>query len=326
MQSRILAGMDVSPLGLGCWAIGGTFSEADGQPLSMGQANDLDSIRAIHAGLDAGINLLDTADIYGAGHSERLIAQAIKGRRDRVVIATKFGFTFDEASRVVEGEDASPEYIHSACEGSLQRLGTDYIDLLQFHLNVYDVEKGAEVRDTLEELVAQGKIRAYGWSTDFVDRAAVFSEGPNCAAIQFEHNVLHQNNAMVDFCRQSSLASINRGPLAMGLLSGKYTNADQFNDDDIRRKTPDWLVYFNDGVPEQRFVQRLEALRDILTSGGRSLVQGALAWLWATSPNNIPIPGFRDVNQVEHNAQAMTFGPLGASEVEESLNLFSESV
>ena len=166
------SGIQVSAMGLGCWAIGGPFWFGE-TPSGWGEVDDDESIRAIHAGLDLGINFFDTSDVYGTGHSERVLAHAFEGRRDKVVIATKFGNTFDEATRQGTGSDASPEYIRSACEASLRRLNTDYIDLYQFHLNGYPPEKAAPVRDTLEELVAAGKIRAYGWSTDFPDSARV---------------------------------------------------------------------------------------------------------------------------------------------------------
>ena len=110
----------------------------------------------------------------------------------------------------------------------------------------------------------------------------------------------------------------------MGLLSGKYASADQLAEDDIRRKNPDWLLYFDNGKPVERFVNVMKSIHEILTSEGRSTVQGALAWIWATSPNNIPIPGFRNVAQVQHNAAAMSFGPLRSRQLEELAELFEE--
>ena len=173
--------IEVSAMGLGCWAIGGPFWRGD-TPVGWGEVDDDESIRAIHRALDLGVTFFDTADVYGAGHSERVLARALKGVRESVVIATKFGNVFDEATKQITGSDASPAYIKRACEASLRRLETDYIDLYQFHLNGYEAGKGAKVRDTLEALVAEGKIRAYGWSTDFPDRARVFAEGDHCAA------------------------------------------------------------------------------------------------------------------------------------------------
>jgi aryl-alcohol dehydrogenase-like predicted oxidoreductase len=304
------SGIEVSALGMGCWAIGGPFWDGE-TPVGWGEVDDEESIRAVHAALDRGVNFFDTANVYGAGHSERVLGRAIAGRRSQVVIATKFSAVFDETTRQVTGSDASPEGIRKACEESLHRLDSDYIDLYQFHDNGYPAEKAAPVRETLEELVQAGKIRAYGWSTDYVDRAEVFNQGTNCTAIQLQLNVLDDNPAMIVFCEVQDLAAINRGPLAMGLLTGKYTPETKISGEDVRsQKSPDWMKYFKDGKPNPEWMSMRDAILDILTSEGRTVAQGALAWLWGRSPQTIPIPGFRTVKQVEENAGAMAFGPL----------------
>jgi len=311
------SGIEVSALGLGCWAIGGPFWAGE-IPLGWGEVDDHESIRAIHAALDMGINFFDTANVYGAGHSERILGRALAGRRSQVVIATKFNAVFDEKTRQVIGADASPEGIRRACEDSLRRLNTDYIDLYQFHDNGYPADQAGPVRETLEELVKEGKIRFYGWSTDFPDRAEVFAQGPHCTAVQFQLNVLDDNPAVIALCEKYNLAAINRGPLAMGLLTGKYTLQTRVSADDVRgEKSPEWMRYFRDGRPNPEWLAKVEAIREILTSGGRTLAQGALAWLWARSPQNIPIPGFRTVMQVQENAAAMQFGPLTPQQMRE---------
>jgi aryl-alcohol dehydrogenase-like predicted oxidoreductase len=166
--------------------------------------------------------------------------------------------------------------------------------------------------------VAEGKIRAYGWSTDFPERARVFAEGEHCAAIQLELNVFDDNGALIDLCEQENLAAINRGPLAMGLLTGKYMAGASLASDDVRGdRSPEWMKYFKDGKPNPEFLKKLDAIRNILTSGGRTLAQGALAWLWARSQNTIPIPGFRTVKQVEENAGALQHGPLTPEQMRE---------
>jgi len=265
-----------------------------------------------------GVTFFDTANVYGAGHSERVLARALAGRRDQVVIATKFNALFDEDTRQVTGGDASPTGIRQACEGSLRRLETDYIDVYLFHDNGFPVEKAQPVRDTLEALVKEGKIRTYGWSTDFPKSAEFFAQGEHCAAIEAQLNVLDDNSAIIDVCERYDLALINRGPLAMGLLTGKYAAGTGVSIDDVRgQKSPAWMKYFKDGQANPEFLKKIAAVREILTSNGRTLAQGALAWLWARSANNIPIPGFRTVKQVEENAKAMQFGPLTQSQVEE---------
>lgn len=312
-QTRTLgrSGIEVSPMGMGCWAIGGPFWRGT-IPVGWGIVDDEESIRAAHAALDAGITLFDTANVYGAGHSERVVALALKGiDRSSIVIATKFSNVFNEETKQVIGADATPEGIRQQCEDSLRRLETDYIDLYQFHDAGYPAEKGDGVRETLEALVAEGKIRTYGWSTDSAERAEVFAQGPHCGAVQVQLNVLDDNPAIINLCETYDLAALNRGPLAMGLLTGKYTATTQPADNDVRgSKGPEWMKYFKNGVPNAEFLSKRDAVRDILTSNGRTVAQGALAWLWARSSKTVPIPGFRTVAQVEENTAAMRFGPL----------------
>src|SRR6266545_2730198 len=305
------SGIEVSAMGLGCWAIGGPFWRGE-TPVGWGQVDDEESVRAIHRGMDLGIDFFDTSNVYGAGHSERVLARALAGRRQEVVIATKFGNIFDEATRHVTGAGASPEHIRQACEGSLRRLKTDYIDLYQFHLGDHPLEEEGPVRDTLEALVAEGKIRGYGWSTDDTARARFFAEGKHCAAIQHQMNVLEDRPEMIAVCEQADLASINRGPLAMGLLTGKYTTSSKSLPlDDVRsERSPAWLQYFKHGKPHPDWLKKLDAVRGILSSKGRTLAQGAMAWLWARTRRAIPIPGFRTVAQVEENCAAMAHGAL----------------
>ena len=309
--------IEVSALGMGCWAIGGPFWSGE-IPIGWGEVDDEESIRAIHKALDLGVNLFDTANVYGAGHSERVLARAFEGRRAQVVIATKFNAVFDETTRQVTGSDTSPESIRNACEDSLRRLNTDYIDLYQFHDNGYPAEKAAPIRETLEELVKEGKIRSYGWSTDFPERAQVFAQGPKCSAVQLQLNVLDDNPAMIALCEKENLAALNRGPLAMGLLTDKYTTEIKIAADDVRgEKSPEWMKYFKEGKPNPEWAAKRDAIREILTSKGRSIAQGALAWNWARSEKTLPIPGFRTVAQVQENAGAMQFGPLTAEQMDE---------
>ena len=318
-MKRILgrSGIEISAMGMGCWAIGGPFWAGE-TPNGWGEVDDNESREAILTALDAGINFFDTANVYGAGHSERVLGEALGPHRSEVVIATKFSAVFDEKTRQVLSEDATPEGIRSACEDSLKRLNTDYIDLLQFHNNGFPAEDAEPVRDTLEALVSEGKIRTYGWSTDFPDRAAVFARGENCSTIQLQLNVFDDNPALIKLCEAENLAAINRGPLAMGLLTGKYSAQTDVAIDDVRgKKSPDWMGYFKNGRPNQEFINIRDAIVEILRSEGRTIAQGALAWLWARSPNTIPIPGFRTKKQVLENVAAMKFGPLKPHQMNE---------
>jgi aryl-alcohol dehydrogenase-like predicted oxidoreductase len=314
-------GIETSAMGLGCWAIGGPFF-MDGKADGWGDVDDAQSVRAIHCALDLGVNFFDTSDAYGTGHSEWVLGSALAGRREGVVIATKFGFTYDEAKKELQGTDVSPEYIRWACEQSLRRLDTDYIDLYQLHCGASPGEVEA-ILDTLDELVAAGYIRAYAWSTDSPEDAALFAPRPNCVAVQHEMNVLHDNPAMLALCEAENLASINRTPLAYGFLSGKFTADTLISENDFRGAGHEWVRYFEGGRPKASFLEMLDKVREVLTSDGRSLVQGALGWLWARSECTIPIPGFKTVEQVEENARAMQYGPLTKSQVEEINSLKS---
>jgi aryl-alcohol dehydrogenase-like predicted oxidoreductase len=311
------SGIQVSAVGLGCWAAGGLLP-GGGAASGWSGVDDDETIRAIRRGMELGVTFLDTANVYGNGHSERILAQALGDRRKDVVIATKFGYTFDEETREGRGPDASPAGIRRSCESSLRRLNTDAIDLYQFHINEHPVEQAGEVRDTLEALVKEGKIRAYGWSTDFPDRALFFAGGPNCTAIQVEMNVIDDAADIIEVCEASNLAAINRGPLAMGLLTGKYQPNTSLPVEDVRGPgAPGWMKYFKDGKPNPEWLNKMEAVREILTSGGRTLAQGALCWLLARSEKTVPIPGFKTVAQVEENAGAMRFGPLTPTQMAE---------
>jgi aryl-alcohol dehydrogenase-like predicted oxidoreductase len=262
----------------------------------------------------------DTADAYGAGHCERILGQALKRRRAQAVISTKFGNVCDEAARQVtlrDGLAPTPEEIRRACQASLRRLQTNYLDLYHLHIWAIPFEDVPLVLDTLDELVAQGHIRAYAWSTDLVEGARRFAKRPNCAAVQFELNVLQDAPDMLALCETSDLAAVVRSPLAMGLLSGKYSASSQLPENDIRGNAPDWMKYFTAGRPNPDWYRRLEAVRAVLTNHGRTLAQGALAWVWARSPRTIPIPGFKTVQQVEENAAALEFGPLRPEQMRE---------
>ena len=325
MEKRTLgkSQIEVSPMGLGCWAIGGPFWSGE-TPLGWGEVDDHESVAAIHRGLDLGITFFDTADVYGTGHSERIVARALAGRRDEVVIATKFGSTYNEADRQATGPSDDPNYVRQACEASLLRLNTDRIDLYQYHWNDGPLETAAAVQQTLEDLVAEGKIRAYGWSTDFPERARAWIGGAHYATVQHQMNVITDAPGVVEVCEETGLASINRGPLAMGLLTGKYAAGTKVTGADVRsEQSPEWMQYFKDGQPSPEWLSKLAGIREVLTTDGRTLSQGALAWLWARSPLTIPIPGFRTVAQVEENCGALGKGPLTSHQMAQIASLLN---
>lgn len=324
-MERILgrSGIKVSALGMGCWAIGGATKSpvADGSgQWGWGEVDDNESVRTVQAAVAAGINFFDTSDIYGAGHSEEVLGRALIGQRQKVVLATKFGFVFDPYTRQMLGVDASPQYIRRACEGSLIRLKTDYIDLYQLHKGEYDPLYLDDVCDALERLVEAGKIRSYGWCTwpGSLEGAKVFAKNGNCSSIQYRLNVLEDAPDMLKHCGENNLASISLAPLAMSLLTGKYNAESKFPEQDVRHG---WDL--SNGIQAKQLGQ-LEQLREVLSSDGRTVAQGALAWIWARSGNTIPIPGARTVKQVEENAASMQFGALNNTQMDQIAQILEQ--
>jgi aryl-alcohol dehydrogenase-like predicted oxidoreductase len=314
--------LEVSAMGLGCWAIGGPWDwlEADGskEPDGMGQVDDAESVRAIHYALERGINFFDTAANYGCGHSERILANAIAGRRDKVILATKFGYVVDEEKHTVTETEDIVSRIHQECETSLRNLQTDYIDLYQFHVGNYPTEKAAEVSDVLETLVNEGKIRWYGWSTDNVEGARVFAQGQHCTAIQHRLNMLGGAPQMLAVCEEYDQASINRSPFVSGILTGKFNPETIFPKDDVRST---WSLRTEQAT---QLLQRIEALRKFLADTGetRTLAQLALAWIWTHNDRTTPIPGFKTVAQVRENIQAIEYGLLSKEQMKKIDEIF----
>lgn len=310
--------LEVSALGLGCWAIGGPWTFTT-YPAGWGQVDDAESTRAIHYALDAGINFFDTAANYGCGHSERILGRAIADRRDKVILATKFGYVVDEETRRVTESADVVSRIHQECEASLRRLQSDYIDLYQFHVADYAPEKAAEVRDTLETLVDEGKIRWYGWSTDNPIGARVFAQGEHCTAIQHTLSMRIVAPELLAVCEEYDQASVDRYPLDSGFLAGKYNRESKFPRDDFRSGSD---------LQTERMTKRfrqIEALREAFAGDARTLVQVALGWIWAISDRTIPIPGFKTVAQVAENVKAMEFGPLSSEQVKTIEEIFGRS-
>lgn len=320
--------LEVSAIGLGCWAIGGPWDwlEADGsrEPAGWGRVDDDESIRAIHYALDAGINFFDTAANYGCGHSERILARALAGRRDQVILATKFGYVVDEEQCIVSETEDVLHRIRRECEDSLRRLQTDYIDLYQFHKEDYPPEKAAEVRDLLETLVAEGKIRWYGWSTDNPEGARVFAQGKHCTAIQHFLNMARQRDdlpQMLAVCEEHDQASIIRSPLVMGMLTGKFNVEMTFPKDDVRST---WDLRAG-RTPKN--IQRTATVSKLFAEAGdpRTPAQIALAWIWTRSARTIPIPGFKTVAQVKENVQALEWGLLTEEQMRKIDEVFERS-
>lgn len=298
----------ISPLGMGCWPIGGAMFFGD-EPLGYTNVDDDESIRAIHAALDSGITLFDTAPAYGAGHAEQILARALKDR-PKALIATKFGTGIIEESKQLTDNEDDPASVLPAIERSLERLGRDSIDVLILHLNSLSVPKAEALFDEVERACAAGKVRSYGWSTDFSESAGAFADRPAFVVVEHAMNVLLDAPRMRKTLVDNDLVGLIRSPLAMGLLGGNYGIGDAMRKDDIRATANPRTDYFANGQVNPAYFTKLDPIRELLTIGGRTLAQGALGWLWAQDGSNIPIPGARTVEQIEGLAGALAFGAL----------------
>lgn len=297
MRTRILGrtGIDVSEVGFGAWAIGGPATLGD-MEIGWGKVEDEESIAALEAALDAGINFFDTADVYGAGHSEELVAKAFAAKRGRVVIAGKFG------NRVIKGEwikQFDGAYAVKAIEASLRRLKTDYIDLIQLHSPPVDHVFGDELWKMLDKLVAQGKIRHYGVSVSQWEQGFKVIDAAKPETIQVIFSILDPAPAqggLLAKAKQANVAIIPRVPLASGFLTGKFGRGHTFAADDHRSS-----------MTRQEIDSRIDKaarLRPIARERGQTMAQLALSWILSHDAVSVVIPGAKTVHQVKDNAAA----------------------
>ena len=266
-----------------------------------GPATDADGIATIHRALDLGVSLLDTADAYGNGHNEQLVGRAIRGRRDEVVLATKFGFV-----RGPNGEERGisgrPEYVRAACERSLERLGVDHIDIYQQHR----VDRDTPIEETigaLSELVAEGKVRFIGLSeAQIPDLRRAASVHP-IASLQSEYSLLERGveDGILDVCEELGIGFLPFAPLVRGLLAGSLTSATELDPSDMRAGNR-----FPRVGPDHRAKNEAlaEVVREVAVAHGASPGQVALAWLLGRRPWVVPIPGTKTPAYVEDNAGA----------------------
>jgi len=311
------------PLGMGCWAIGGPFYHGN-ESLGWGAVDDAESVRTLHAAYDHGIRIFDTAAVYGAGHSERIVGKAL-GAREECIIVTKFGLKFDESSRNLMGPESNPAAVLPAIEESLRRLQRDAIDVCLLHLNDLSIAEAGLLFTEMNKACEQGKVKSFGWSTDYPDSIKAMSDQKNFIAVEHCLNVFVDSpqNAVLE----SGLIPLIRSPLAMGVLTGKYTKETRFAKDDNRSRDEAWRDYFVDAAVDPTHLSNLEAVRECLTIGGRTLTQGSLNWIMAKSPSNIPIPGARIPAQIIESARAVEFGALPENtmiEIEKLINRRAE--
>ncbi|MFI0090802.1 aldo/keto reductase [Streptomyces bobili] len=288
MKQVSLGGLDVSRIGLGAMTMAGVYTTGGG-------LDDSESIRTIHRALDLGVTHIDTAEIYGPFHSDELVGKAIKGRRDDVVVATKFGLV----SHAGDGPgviDSSAGNVRAAVEGSLLRLGTDRIDLYYQHR----VDPNTPIEETvgaLAELVAEGKVRHIGLSEAGPDTIRRAHAVHPVAALQTEYSLWTRDveAEILPLLRRLGIGFVPYSPLGHGLLTGKIRTVDDFADDDWRKTNPRFT-----GENFQRNLRIVDEVRAI----GATPAQTALAWLLTRGDDIAPIPGTRRVSRVEENTAA----------------------
>lgn len=319
-------GKTVPRIGIGCWAIGGAMHEK-GVSLNYGGTNDADAKAGLNLAYELGARVFDTAAIYGGGHSEELLGEVF-GNREDVVIVTKYGVSADLETREVNPADATPAGVRRSIEASRKRLQRDVIDCALLHIGDLPVDQAEAGFDELEKLRDEGKVDSYGWSTDFADRTKAVVGREHFVAVENDYNVFTPAKELMKVVVEHNLVAISRLPLAMGMLTGKYSKGEKVGAGDLRAEQIEWMRFFRDGQAEPAFVKRLDALRDLLQTGGRTLAQGALSWILAASPRALPVPGFRNEAQIRDNLGTLEKGPLPAetmAEIDRILTGFDEA-
>ena len=305
MQYRTLGrtGLRVSEIGFGAWAIGGPSTLGEVQ-IGWGDVNDETSIRALEAAFDAGVNFFDTADVYGAGHSEELIGRTFKGRRDKIIISSKGGNRVSPDNQW--SKDFSPAWIGQAIDLSLRRLQTDYVDVYHLHSPDADFEYADEIVGALEGIKQQGKVRFYGVSLlpcgrgiRPTDQGLRILETGKCDFLQVVYNILDREpeSILLPACQKANVGVIARVPLASGFLTGKFTPETTFPENDHRHAkfTPNKV---------RDTIGKVERLRFLTEGRSKTMAQAALQFCLSHPAVSAVIPGAKTPRQVLDNAGA----------------------
>jgi len=293
MKTRDLgqSGLKVSAIGLGCMGMSEFY----------GQTDDAESIATIHRALDSGLSLLDTADAYGPFKNEELVGHAIRGRRNEVVLATKFGITRDPENPNVRGVSGRPEYVRAACEGSLRRLGVEVIDLYYQHR----VDPSIPIEDTvgtMSRLVEDGKVRFIGLSEAGAATLRKAHAVYPVTALQNEYSLWTRDpeDEILDVCRELGIGLVAYSPLGRGFLGGKIKRFEDLAPDDYRRSSPRFQ-----GENFQKNLQLVARVEEMARKKGCTPAQLALAWVLAQGADIVPIPGTKRRKYLDENIAAL---------------------